>query len=51
MKHFLGGLILTNLDELLFLTVLAFPNASKRGLDCSMTSFVVLAASPPPETW
>ena len=34
---------LTNLDELLFLTVLALPNASKSGLDCMMTSLVCCA--------
>lgn len=35
--------VLTNLDELLFLTVLAFPNASRSGLDCMMTSLVCWA--------
>ena len=42
--------LLTNLDELLFLTVLAFPNASRSGLDFRITSFTCCAVSPPPET-
>lgn len=32
-------MLLTNRLELLFLTVLAFPKASRRGLDCRMMSF------------
>ena len=41
---------LTNLEELLFLTVFAFPNASRRGFDLRITSLTMLAVSPPPET-
>ena len=32
------NILLTNLLELLFLTVLAFPNASSKGLDSRITS-------------
>ncbi len=41
---------LTNLEELLFLTVFALPKASNRGLDCRMTFFTCVAVSPPPDT-
>ena len=42
--------LLTNRDELLFLTVFAFPKASKRGLDFKITSLTCSAVWPPPET-
>lgn len=37
-KAMAEGRVLTNLLELLFLSVLAFPKASRRGLDCRMMS-------------
>ena len=43
--------LLTNLDELLLRTVLAFPNASRSGLDWRMTSLTCWAVAPPPDTW
>jgi len=41
---------LTNLLELLFLTVLALPNASSRGLDSKMTSLTLATFPLPPDT-
>ena len=41
---------LTNLLELLFLTVFAFPNASSRGFDSRMTSLTLATLPLPPET-
>ena len=42
---------LTKREELLFLTVLAFPKASSTGLDCRITSLIFWALFPLPETW
>ena len=42
---------LTNLLELLFRTVLAFPKASNRGFDSKITSLTFCTFSPPPETF
>ena len=41
---------LTKREELLFLTVLAFPKASSTGLDCKITSLIFWALFPLPET-
>ena len=41
--------MLTNLDELLFLIVFAFPNASSRGFEYLTTFLTWFALSPPPD--
>ena len=42
--------ILTNLEELSFLSVLALPKASSTGLDCSSCSLTLSISRPLPDT-